>query len=364
MLRDPHHTGKLPANKEELRQLRSDTEVGILFRTKGINPWYLVPILPLLCYGIGAVLAYSVGDLSEYVHTPYPLNFSIQLAVALGISIWWDSAVWRTGIEFRTAIAEPAEKYYGFWGTAMMRMYEPLPIGRTPKVHPPTILLFIIISSIFYRFVWLPPQLHETSLHISIQYYLFSLTLIAIAYVVMTIWVISVALYYFTYKIQEMEINIGLSKFDFHDRFQPYNTLIWRPVIAILLNLLIFGVGIQLNPEPSQTVGALFWVILAIVLVAFYVSMQYGLHRAIQKSKRNYVNRLNRSYESDLKHWELSSWYETNTFSKPSIQQYLAIKKEVKSIPDWPDSAIKTISVFVTSGLTAGINLAINLFLI
>lgn len=252
--------------------------------------WCLAVGFPLGIHVIGLAIALATDWEWSYLRDPVPLVFGL-------LTLLFVEAVWMFDREFaemvcqiEAAFDEPPDRFYGFFGELMERLYEPRLTGWTVLLHVTQLLYVIIICFpiiLAVTGVGNPPANRPFP---NIVFF-WVLTGIGVLQVVLLLWVILVIFEFMTFFVQELDVVINPLRRRENLGIQPYGSFIISITSRIFLALAVGGFGIITTPSPF---GVVLFVTGLVALLAWFLGTQYGLHRSIIRGKDEYRKHLER----------------------------------------------------------------------
>lgn len=301
-------------------------------------------LLSVGIYLLGLGISSAVGLGAEFLDNPFPLAFSIDLFIAIGILVWGDTHLVETLTDCRSAFDVKDERFYGFFGTMVERIYEHVSFASRPdgrRVHRPTAAIavlgltgFVVIPALaFSAQLGTVVGMPWNQLPLLLQLYFLLLLVVAVLLVTVYVWPIAVAVIYMGFKVQSFDIKLDITREHTGLGLKSYARLIVAVNVGYLLLLMVSGTMLIRRLTPIYLVG---FALLSLLPIIGYIGSQYGLHVAIKRSKRKWLKNLREEYSEELDQWFPPPSKAPTFEADDEIETVIAAKEEVQSLPDWP----------------------------
>lgn len=343
-------------------------QLGIVERldARGIRP-SLVPVtLPVALFLSGVAVSAYYDQLGTYVTSGSSLVVCFNFAVFLATVLWADHRGPSVVADIRDVFDVDDDRYYGFFGRLVTRLYEPFPWTGGPDgtgqwFHAPTAVAFAGLTALLFVLAKVTPLMtlltrtNWSSLPTGFKAFLLFQFLVPIGASVLVAWVVVVLLVFMGVRARSLDVRLDPTRAESHLGLEPYSRLALRMGYASLLLLTTSGVFVIQAPEPSMLLAYGYLSILPLVGV---VGGNYGLHRAILQAKRRRFAHLRETYADELEHWFFGTADEVEP--DRSIEEFLEVKREIEALPDWPFDVqrfVELLLLAVVSNLSVFYNL-------
>ena len=354
---DPHPEVTSAA---ELRALHNQVRRIDQLRRRGI-PLAVVPLVAVVSLvGPAVVLRLGFGVEHLIVSTPVvgiaALNVTL-IIVAFGLV---DSRLGEMMIRIRPAFAVDDTTYYGFQGRLFEQLYTlsmgaPLFPGPSDRWYPRrwlgvygvTVLgLAGIVAAVTHLpAVAMTPEIVVFYAYAGFQILFSGFTILTLATIAWVAWV------FMTVRVTAFPINLDVMRVE--DRFglRPYGQLLLAGEFPGFVAAAASGVVGVLSGNLLLLVTA---TIATVGLVVIFVGAQYGIHRAIVASKQARLESLREEHRQELDQVFHHESPEPDIRVIEESESFLAIKREIESLPTWPTASVTTyqlLSTFVISNV-------------
>lgn len=315
------------------------------------NPWLLIVGIPLGLYLSGLAVAVASGWGTEYLNDPVPPVFAVATFQFLEGVRKFERGFFGTVTRIRTAFDEPPERFYGFFGSLVERLYEPWPTSDTPTswAHPTRLLYLGLVGYVVVLAVTgigNPP--HDRPLATAAFYWL--MTLIGIGEVVVLAWTILITFVFM--GLQANDLRIAIDPLRKHENLglRPYGAFVVSIASRLFLALAVGGFALLTAPSPFATtlfVGGVG------VFLAWFVGTQYGLHRSILRAKQRHRERVRELYKG----------YHPDAIDEADIEHVrhtcdaAEYARQLDRLPNWPvtwRSALQVVATVIISLVSVG----------
>ncbi len=315
---------------------------------------------------LGLTIGLLSGELPHMVQNSFLAVYFTNLLLVLWLLVWVDSRLLKTILASADAF-ESDQEYYHMIGTFVVRIYEVLPWAPRPhghRLHRPTTGLFIGISLVFVALPLtiapaelLPVLTGGAQVPLLVIGYYVVLLLLAAWIVAINIWEIFVGIVFLGIRVQRLQLRLEAAAL--HE--EPTIGLESFTAVFVVMHLWYFAIlslnGLLFLHSPTR-LQILAYLLFAILPVAGFVGSQYGLHRAIVRSKRRRLQAIEEAYGEDLRAW---FGHETpDAFDREdTIRAILVFKRELHAIPNWPIN-LQAISKVLFGSLVSLLSVATN----
>lgn len=293
--------------------------------------WAVIGGVPLVIYLIGLAIAFATGWGQEYLLDPVPPVFAITTMLFLE-GVWkFDRNLFSTVGKIENAFDEPPERFYGFFGELVTRLYEPWFTGRRVSLTHPTRLAYIgalaYVVLLAVTGIGNPPSDRPWP---NIAFF-WGMTVVGLIEVVALLWAVAVMFAYMARHAQRLEVALDPLREPENLGLQPYGTFVVAITSRIFLVLAVGGFGVLTTPSPFTVtlfVGGI------IVFLAWFASTQYGLHIAIVNAKER--------YREELRAVTPKAGFELQSSDDPDIDRVREARdavlyaRHLENLPDWP----------------------------
>lgn len=286
---------------------------------------------PLAVYLLGLGIAFATGWGREYLLDPVPPVFAIATMLFLE-GVWkFDVNLFDTIMEIETAFDEPPERFYGFFGELVERLYEPWPTGRGVGLTHPTRLAYLgalaYVILLAVTGIGSPPTNRPTP---NIAFF-WLMTILGLVEVVVLMWAVAVMFAYMTFHVRRLEIALDPLREPENLGLQPYGTFVVSLTSRIFLVLAVGGFGVLTTPSAFTVtlfVGGI------IVFLVWFASTQYGLHVCILRAKERHREQLRQVISTD--DFARESATEPNIDTVREARDAALYARHLETLPDWP----------------------------
>lgn len=293
--------------------------------------WTVVGGVPLAFYLLGLVIAFGTGWGQSYLRDPVPPVFAITTMLFLE-GVWkFDRNLFPTIHAIETAFDEPPERFYGFFGELVERVYEPWPTGRQVSLAHPTRLAYVAalgyVVLLAVTGIGSPPADRPWP---NIAFF-WGMTVVGLVEVIALLWVVAVMFAYMTRHVQPLDVALDPLRKPENLGLQPYGTFVVRITSRIFLVLAVGGFGVLTTPSAFTVTLFLGGIV---VFLAWFASTQYGLHVAILRAKRRYREQLREVAPADG--FALQSADDLDIDSVRAARDAVLYARDLEELPDWP----------------------------
>lgn len=293
--------------------------------------WPVIGGFPLAMYLLGLGIAFATGWGREYLLDPVPPVFALTTLLFLE-GVWkFDRNLFPTILGIETAFDEPPERFYGFFGELVQRLYEPWPTGRPVSLAHPTRLAYLgalaYVVLLAVTGIGNPPANRPWP---NIAFF-WLMTGVGLIEVIALLWTVAVMFAYMTYHVRRLEVALNPLRESENLGLQPYGTFVVSITSRIFLVLAVGGFGVLTTPSAFTVtlfVGGI------VVFLVWFVSTQYGLHVAIVRAKERYRDQLQEVAPGDR--FSLQSSDEPDIDHVREARDAVLYARHLQNLPDWP----------------------------
>ena len=310
-------------------------------------PWVVAVLVPVvLLVAPALVLDYVFAIDSDVVQFPIlgvaAVNATLTL-VALGIL---DDRLCETMCRIRPAFDADDETYFGFQGRLFEKLYQeslyapvfPGPDGRRlPLVWSASfVVVFASLFALVAGVTQMPPLVAEPASVLFYGYLLYqvgfgALTIVTLLSLVWVAWL------FMGYRVMAFTIVLEHLRNPDQPGLYPYGRLLFNaPLPGFLAAALTGVIGLAVGDIILLVTAS----IATFVLVFAFVGGQVGLNRAIVRSKEARLRDLELQYQDRLEEVFHPQASETTPDAIRDSEAYLAVKREIESLPEWPTSLV------------------------
>ena len=309
----------------------------------GISPWFVVGGVPLAMFVSGLILNHTGSD-HALVSFPALAVIWVDMFILLFLMFWGEKRLLDTLTEIRPAFAFKDREYYRFVGRFLQRLYEPSPFADRDdeiRFHLMSVttycLTFMLLLVLATR---LPEQLvvvDGSGPSIALQ-----------AYVVLTIafvnfglcqgfWTTGCLVWFMGIRAIDKPIRISAARSVDNLGLRPYGEFILHAALIGFSGILVSGLGYLASPHPLLMVVT---VLGSVLLIAWYIGAQYGLHKSMVQAKRERLKQLNETYVNFADHC-FDTTAETSAEFINETRSLLDLKREIEKLPTWPGKTVE-----------------------
>lgn len=316
---------------EELRVTRAvAARVGVDPASRLLK-WAIVVGFPAGMYLLGLAIAFATGWGREYLLDPVPPVFALATLLFLE-GVWtFDRDLFETVTSIEDAFDEPSERFYGFFGELVERLYEPWPTGRAVSLTHPTRLAYLgalgYVVLLAVTGIGNPPSNRPWP---NIAFF-WLMTVVGLIEVVALLWAVAVMFAYMARHVRRLEVALDPLREPENLGLQPYGTFVVSITSRIFLVLAVGGFGVLTTPSAFTVtlfVGGV------VVFLVWFVSTQYGLHVAIVRAKERYREQIREMAPGDR--FARQSPDEPDLDHVREARDAVLYAKHLESLPDWP----------------------------
>jgi len=341
-------------DQEDFEELRDHVSITYPTSEDSLPSWPSVYGFPVAFFLLGLVVSISVGSGLRFLTDPVPYVFSTVAFISLKTWFLLDARLFTVIEDIKRAFrtTDPHQKeYYRLFGELVERLYEPFPFAAHPDeswIHWPTFLLTLCGSS-YLIFLYIsglgntPSQWPE-----AMQWHFILLSIVGIYVISLMVWIVVVMAVFMTFEIQELEMNIVLTRRQNNLGLESYSSLIVTIAVRMFLALAVGGFALVTVPSPFILSVFLLG---SLLIIAWFVGTQYGLHRLIVTGKQQFVELLEQSHPAIRD----SEAVLNDKTSREEIESAILKMEQINELPDWPvtvQGVIKFVGSFFISAFS------------
>lgn len=312
---------------------------------RGVRPGYLIIGLPLMTLGLGT-LSSEFGYSNVLTEFPYNIVFAVDVMLLLLVVYLGETRYIGVLEEIRDVFEVPNDEYHAFFRRMSEVMYLSSPFAPTDRRDPAYLanrLLFVGVLGLMGATV-IAVGVHPVTLTPTLKTAMYGLYLLLILGLATTavyfgLWYGMTFCYFMGYRIAEFDVRLDATQSPNNLGFAPYGRFIVRMSFCVFLGVVITGWTGFVEPNVFSFVltaaGSL-------VLPAAFVGSQYGMHVAIMRAKQDRLKDIRAAYADDIDEWfspRPTERSEDDLTKQLRINSMLALKDEIRGLPEWPTNA-------------------------
>lgn len=318
-------------------------EVSVSKRMAAVLPGSVPPRLAVpAAMAVAAVAAGWAIDLALsadfMTETAFPYVFAWDLLLAVGTFLWLDEQGPWLARSMRPTFDASNEEFYRFVGRVAERVYEPTtgalrPAGR--YVHWPVAVASLAGIALATR--------HRTMRNLTglpigdypdaVGLYFAALMVVATLVGVYVFWIIAIGVVFIGWRTTTFTLRLDVVSTKPYFGLREFMRAVFRASLAYLLVLTVTGYLVITEWNGTQL---LMFFVMSLAPLVGVTAIQYGIHRAVKRTKLDLLGQLREEYEDDFE-----TWFSTRT---PPPSRYVARRNGplvsavagIRALPEWP----------------------------
>lgn len=349
-----------------LHEFHEEVSIWNLLRRNGVNPVAFVAVFTALVVVPGAILTFHYR-IDYALATPALLAvLTCNTVLTFGALFYMDRNYPRIIERIHIAFDLDDEAYYGFFGRMFEQVYHwsfysPIAPGPNGRSHHPAFWAALAVTYLGWSVVLVvvvPPDLPASLLGqaLAVGYFLFIVGFATITLFTAVMFLVVTGVF-MTVRASKLPIRLNFMLRNEHYGLRPFGRFLFSTLFIFLAAVAVAGGVGLLTFNPLLLIFAALGTPLAL---AWFVASQWGIHRAIVKTKRSRLRNIQNAYADQMDQICVDSTPEPDIETIDRTESFITLKEEIEELPDWPSDTKTLYQVLTTtaiSNLPSGIGL-------
>ena len=294
------------ATEAELRDYVDEVGWGPNLRRRGLNPFLLTVALAGSLFLLGSAADRLAVD-SLFVDPGYVGVFAVDAFAFLFCMVYGERRFVEAILAVRPSFEVDDATYYGFFGEMLDVLYLPSffsSYGYRDRtfLSSRVLLATALAAAAFGVFANapIPGSAADPAVLLVFSAYHVLLALISGFAMFVVLWVGGLFTWFMGVRIASMELRLEVTRAAENLGLSPYGRFVLEMSVVFFLGLVVTGWSLV---NRFNAFSALLTLVGTVGLPAFFVGSQYGIHRAIQRTKRLRLAAIESEYREDIDRW-------------------------------------------------------------